>query len=769
MQIFKQKKGGKTSSKKLKLGKKRFFSKKRFLPVALIFGVVGGYFVYQSFAYTPILKGSDGQFVALTPARIMDTRDGNGGYSVAIPANQTYTLQVAGRGGVPSTNVKAVVVNVTAVSPKANGFLTAWPSKTGKPTASSINYASGQTASNQVTVNLGTDGKLQFFSNQSTHIIVDVAGYYSAEFGYPGANFEALSPARVLDSRDGTGGFSSTITADSTVSVQIAGVGGVPQYGATAVVLNMTAVTPTSTGFATVWPSGISARPNASSINYASGSVTSKLLTVPIGADGKVQLYSQRTSHYVFDVAGYYAISPVYDSAVQSGRFVPSNTPYRIMDTRGGYADYNKALPAGNVYTLKSPSINAKAIVLNVTVVGPKAKGFLTVWPSGVPRPITSSLNFASGQTVSNQVMVKVGDDGKIQFYSPAETHIIVDYAGYFIDQEDNYGVHNTFNFLTTSGPVSSYERTITVDSLPNTPDTEVNLSLDSTTTQNTPDGSYKSFIPTTTLVPHAVNGQIVFTCYYMELEKCKNLSSDAVVETQTYGTRGHTTFKYPYNYSTGSYRVLHQVVSDLPGYPGKWVKTSIINPAGASKDLMMMYTNGDIQGGYNNSIYILTKKYSCSKPSLAKFKIGKILANGNPLPFEAYKMIDTFGSNCAGFGKVELNNTATDTSALDLFTSYNGIASANRDVKPPVIKSLTWNDATESLQLIAEDENSIVGYYGTGTNYYSIGGLPNSNKIDREIANRYSFNSSGPQTVIVEVRDNSGNSTTQTIQFTTR
>jgi hypothetical protein len=56
-----------------------------------------------------------------------------------------YELQVTGAGGVPSSGVAAVALNVTAVSTEANdfgGFVTVYPCGT-RPDASNLNFTVG--------------------------------------------------------------------------------------------------------------------------------------------------------------------------------------------------------------------------------------------------------------------------------------------------------------------------------------------------------------------------------------------------------------------------------------------------------------------------------------------------------------------------------------------------------------------------------------------------------------------------------------------------
>ena len=86
----------------------------------------------------------------------------------------------------------------------------------------------------------------------------------------------------------------------------------------------------------------------------------------------------------------------------------------------------------GGVPTMAS-TIPPKAVVVNVTAVGPTAAGYLTVWPDAVTRPGTSDLNFNAGQTVPNLVVVQVGTDGKVALFNAAgSADVIADVVGYY-------------------------------------------------------------------------------------------------------------------------------------------------------------------------------------------------------------------------------------------------------------------------------------------------------------------------------------------------
>ena len=111
-------------------------------------------------------------------------------------------------------------------------------------------------------------------------------------------------PKRLLDTR--TSGTKAPLAGGSTTRLQVAGAAGVPASGVSVVVLNLTAVTTTSQGYFTMYPNGV-ARPTASSINFPKGWTGANMVTVPVGADGKVALYNYGgAAHAVVDVLGWY-------------------------------------------------------------------------------------------------------------------------------------------------------------------------------------------------------------------------------------------------------------------------------------------------------------------------------------------------------------------------------------------------------------------------------------------------------------------------------
>ena len=65
-------------------------------------------------------------------------------------------------------------------------------------------------------------------------------------------------------------------------------------------------------------------------------------------------------------------------------------------------------------------------------MIGPAGAGFLTISPTGTPMPLAADLNYASGETRANLVVVKLGTGGKVNLYTSAGTQVVFDVAGWF-------------------------------------------------------------------------------------------------------------------------------------------------------------------------------------------------------------------------------------------------------------------------------------------------------------------------------------------------
>ena len=241
----------------------------------------------------------------------------------------------------------------------------------------------------------------------------------------PGTGFHPLPPARILDTRFGTGGFGAPVGPGGTIALPVVGAGGVPASGVAAVVVNVTVTEPTAEGFLTVFPSG-TARPLASNLNFLARQTVPNLVTAKVGSDGKVAVYnSAGSTHVVMDVVGWFGTG---------GTSLNALSPARILDTRGGAPiGPLSARPLAVTGAGGVPATGVSAVVLNVTATEPTAETFLTVYPSGMTRPLASNLNVMAGQTVPNLVMAKVGPDGRVALYNHSGTaHVVVDVVGWY-------------------------------------------------------------------------------------------------------------------------------------------------------------------------------------------------------------------------------------------------------------------------------------------------------------------------------------------------
>jgi hypothetical protein len=215
-------------------------------------------------------------------------------------------VTVAGVGGVPTTGVSAVVLNVTAVDQTANGVFTVFPTGTTRPLASNLNWIPGQTVPNRVVVPLTAGVGQESIYNPlgSADAVVDVNGYFTDSTA-AGSGFFTLFPSRIVDSRNGTGGFSAPLGAGATFTVTVAGHGGVPSAGATAVIINVTVANPTAASDLVVSPAGVAS--TTSDLNWVAGQTVPNLVVVKLSALGKIDITNAfGTTNVIVDVVGYY-------------------------------------------------------------------------------------------------------------------------------------------------------------------------------------------------------------------------------------------------------------------------------------------------------------------------------------------------------------------------------------------------------------------------------------------------------------------------------
>jgi hypothetical protein len=298
-------------------------------------------------------------------------------------------------------------MNVTVTQPTGSGFLTLFPSGTSRPLAANLNFTPNKTVPNLVVVKLGTDGKVAMFnSTGTTHVIYDVAGWYSDSGTGNAGRYSSLLPDRLLDTRNGLGG-GTRLGPGASLDLQVGGRGGVPAGGAAAAVVNVAATGTTAPSFLTVYPTG-QARPTAANLNFNAGNTVSNRAMVKLGAGGKVTVYNNSGSaDVVIDVGGWYSDDSVSGTTGTYSALAPA----RILDTRDGTGGVSGPIAGGTGVDVQItgtggvPAAGVSAVILNVTVVPGGSPGYLTISPTGTARPLVSDLNYAGGETRPNLVV----------------------------------------------------------------------------------------------------------------------------------------------------------------------------------------------------------------------------------------------------------------------------------------------------------------------------------------------------------------------------
>jgi len=361
-----------------------------------------------------------GRFHPLTPARVLDTRT----TASPVRAGTDRQVRVTGVGGVPSSGVSAVVLNATVPPAPASGYLQLYPtgSKPATPT-SNVNWRVGRTAANAATVAVGAGGSVGLQVGAGTaDVVLDVVGWYGDASDPGGDRYQPLTPHRILDTGAGGGG-PVTPTADRTLPV--AGHGGVPSSGASAVVLTLTALNPTRAAYLQVYPTGNRPAQPTSNTNVVPAQSVAALVTSPLGTGGAVQLHvSAGSVGVVADVLGYYTAG--------GSRYVPL-APRRVLDTRTGApvtagADRTVVLAGRN-----GIPAGATAVIVNATGVGASQPLTLEIYPNGTaPSPRTSTVSQQDRNPVPDLAVMRLGTGGAINLSaSTGSTNVVLDVVGY--------------------------------------------------------------------------------------------------------------------------------------------------------------------------------------------------------------------------------------------------------------------------------------------------------------------------------------------------
>jgi hypothetical protein len=216
------------------------------------------------------------------PERLLDTRR-TGRSRVAV-------LEVP-------EGVEAAALNLTVTGADEPGYVAAHPCGGPVPQVSNVNIWPGDTAAAGAVIRAGADRTICVRSSASVDVIVDLTGVFRADGELV---FVPAATKRMLDTRDGTGGWAPVHGAGQRLDVVVA------PADARAVTATLTIVRPAAPSYLSAVPCDAPPGPaRTSSVNAAAGDVVANSVTVAVSA-GEVCVDALATGQTVLDVAGWW-------------------------------------------------------------------------------------------------------------------------------------------------------------------------------------------------------------------------------------------------------------------------------------------------------------------------------------------------------------------------------------------------------------------------------------------------------------------------------
>lgn len=260
--------------------------------------------------------------------------------------------------------------------------------------------------------------------------------------------YPLTSPVRWLDTRSGSGTCNSPrspISSGSPLRLSLRGQcfnSSIPANAAAVVgqatVINLTR----NQGSYQIVAAG-SGSSTAGAVTYNPLQTNVTTFTTALNSEGAVEIHTSNQVHLVIEIIGYFA--PPGTGGLY---FHPLPNSIRLVDTQaspGSCVSYNQPLGTGGTHieratvTCRGVSIpaNARVIVGNATVSNTSPNnGFVTIYPSRTPRPNTVNVQSPVSSTVTNQVVVALGQGGLFTTYSSTRVNLTLDIMGYYSADE---------------------------------------------------------------------------------------------------------------------------------------------------------------------------------------------------------------------------------------------------------------------------------------------------------------------------------------------
>lgn len=429
-----------------------------------------------------------GQFFSVTPAKVLDTRDGTGGVpATPLAAGAMVSFPVVNVGAVPDTASDVYVV-ISAFNPSQSGALEDYDTDWDNPQIFTVPFSAGENRTVSDLVQVGSDGyvSLTNASSGTTDVSVTVIGYVqssSTDQTQPaGKTYAPLPYGGVLDTRSGLGAPAAQIPAGGSVTVQVTGRVGVPADAAGAG-LYIGASNASATGYVTAFPAGGTDN-GLRVLSYEPQHIERNFVSEPLSSSGQITLVNHGSApvDLMAAVQGY-LVSP---SSSEAGDAFSDVTPARIADTRNGTGGVPAApVPAGGSITFTAtgvdgiPSAGVPAVAESVAAANPTANGYLSVYPAGGTDPQNAVVNFnaSDGQVndLTAPLVSAVSPTGQetITNHSSGTVDVIVAARGYYTaptvpvsDVQTDAGVQNGTATVKWMAPITDGGAAITSYSL---------------------------------------------------------------------------------------------------------------------------------------------------------------------------------------------------------------------------------------------------------------------------------------------------------------
>lgn len=290
---------------------------------------------------------------------------------------------------------------------------------------------------------------------------------------YTAASYhQSITPERILDTRyatgdnltSGTTSADTPVAADSTTTLQIVGdtvtptVSGAPTAipaTATAVAADITLTSEAAAGALNAYADGTQ-RPITSSTNYYASTTITGYQVIPLGLDGKIDLYnaSSGTTHLIVDLTGYFT-----SNATLTGdqTYHPLASAYHAVDTGTSLANTSLTgstpyvVPASTTFTMNVTGVdsipsNATGVAVNFTTSHETTGGFLEVYPTGTSPSADTALTYQTNFLTSMSADVPIGTGGTITIANEGgATRVMADISGYYTTDTSGQ-VYHTVN-----------------------------------------------------------------------------------------------------------------------------------------------------------------------------------------------------------------------------------------------------------------------------------------------------------------------------------